>query len=285
MIRIYPALTVETVLSALILGPLVTSFPIDAYFGDPRFASYLLNILGDIHYVLPGVFLANPEPNIVNGQLWTVPYELACYIAIAALTVLGVKRRRALAPLAAAMVLAVFVIGRAIKYGGDFPQFATALPGPLLLASFLIGVSLYLYRDLVAFDGRLCLLSALAALALLGLIPNGEYVAPLPAAYLTIYIGLLDPTKIRLLRGADYSYGIFLYSFSIQQAVCATFPWARHWYLNILICLPLSTAVAALSWYCVEKPALRLRRGLMALEARLCGDPAVSAGKSRVSSI
>jgi peptidoglycan/LPS O-acetylase OafA/YrhL len=49
VIRIYPALTVEVLLSAFILGPWMTNLGLQAYFGDPQFRHYLLNILGDIH--------------------------------------------------------------------------------------------------------------------------------------------------------------------------------------------------------------------------------------------
>jgi hypothetical protein len=34
---------------------------------------------------------------------------------------------------------------------------------------------------------------------------------------LTVWIGLADPKWTALLRGVDYSYGAFLYSFAIQQ--------------------------------------------------------------------
>jgi peptidoglycan/LPS O-acetylase OafA/YrhL len=266
VIRIYPALIVESVLSAFVLGPFVTTYALSDYFRDWRFAAYLLNTIGDIHYQLPGVFASNPEPDIVNGQLWTVPYELSCYIVLAALTLLGVKRRRIVAPVAAVLVVVVFVVARFVKYHGAFPQFATALPGPLLLASFLTGVSLYLYRQRVPFESRLFFASALLSIALLGIIPHGEYLAPVAVAYATVYLGLLDPKKIALIKSADYSYGIFLYSFSIQQAVSAAMPWTRHWTINILICLPLSAAVAAFSWHVVEKPAMRLRKSIARLE-------------------
>jgi len=62
---------------ALILGPLLTEFPLSAYFRDSEFWAYFLNILGEIHYHLPGLFIHNPT-TAVNGQLWTVPFELAC---------------------------------------------------------------------------------------------------------------------------------------------------------------------------------------------------------------
>ncbi|MDB5459531.1 MAG: acyltransferase family protein [Caulobacteraceae bacterium] len=268
VIRIYPALAVETLLSAFILGPLATTFTLGAYFTSPLFFSYLLNVLGDVHYALPGVFLQNPHPVTVNGQLWTVPFELLCYISLAALTVLGLRKKRIIAPLATVASIVGFVIAKAIKYHGLFPVFDTALSGPLLVSSFLAGVTIYLYRDRIPWNIRWMGCSAVASILLLGVIPYGEYLAPIPAAYFTIYVGLTNPPRVGLLRSADYSYGVFLYSYAIQQMVCGTFPWARHWYANILICVPLSLVVAAISWRFVEKPALGLRGLVMRLDKR-----------------
>lgn len=75
VIRIFPALTVEVFLSAFVLGAIFTSMPLSRYFSKPLFAKYLLNIIGDISYYLPGVFTDNFETK-VNAQLWTVPFEL-----------------------------------------------------------------------------------------------------------------------------------------------------------------------------------------------------------------
>jgi peptidoglycan/LPS O-acetylase OafA/YrhL len=58
------------------------------------------NIVGHVHFALPGVFANNPLPSIVNGQLWTIPFELYCYITLAAVTFIGLKRSRKIGPLA-----------------------------------------------------------------------------------------------------------------------------------------------------------------------------------------
>src|SRR5450631_1065829 len=42
IIRIFPALFVEVVLSAFVLGPLVTTLPAQSYYSDPLFFKYLL---------------------------------------------------------------------------------------------------------------------------------------------------------------------------------------------------------------------------------------------------
>jgi peptidoglycan/LPS O-acetylase OafA/YrhL len=62
------------------------------------------------------------------------------------------------------------------------------------------------------------------------LVPNGDYLIAFPVAYMTIYLGLLNPGRQKLLLSGDYSYGIFLYGYPIQQAVAAFGPVMHEWY-------------------------------------------------------
>ena len=90
--RIVPALGVDILLSALILGPIFTAFTLADYFGGEQFGRYFLNIIGIIHYQLPGVFLDNPLGGVVNGSLWTVPYEILCYVLMSVMIGVGIVR-------------------------------------------------------------------------------------------------------------------------------------------------------------------------------------------------
>jgi peptidoglycan/LPS O-acetylase OafA/YrhL len=89
VLRIAPALAVEVFLCALVLGSMFTTLPLTKYFSHPTFWSYFGNLIGWIHFLLPGVFENNPLNIAVNLSLWTVPYELECYIALMALALLG----------------------------------------------------------------------------------------------------------------------------------------------------------------------------------------------------
>ena len=52
VLRIVPALAVEILLSVFLLGTVVTTLPLKDYFGDPKTRLYLLNVFGDVHYLL-----------------------------------------------------------------------------------------------------------------------------------------------------------------------------------------------------------------------------------------
>jgi peptidoglycan/LPS O-acetylase OafA/YrhL len=262
VIRIYPALIIEVVLSALLLGPLLTTVPLASYFESPVFGLYLMNVSGDIHYFLPGVFENNPYPNIVNAQLWTVPVELGCYISLSALTIVGVKKRFWIAPAVTLMMMLGYFLARLIKFHGQLPFIVGGIPGFLLVVCFVCGVSLYVYRDRLPWSRSLCAISGIASLLLVGVVPYGEYIVVPVVSYFTVCLGATNVRKLGILKGADYSYGIFLYGFVIQQTVVFLCPWAREWWVNILLCVPLAAAVAALSWHLIEKPTLKLRRYL-----------------------
>lgn len=263
VLRLVPALAVDTMLAAFVIGPIFTVVAYDQYFTDPRFFRYFLNIVGEIHYTLPGVFERNPWPDAVNQQLWTLPYELKCYAAIAGLALIGFVRhaRRFLmflvASAVAIVVVYVFVRGA---------QALTTVPGSVLVECFLVGIGGYLLRGRIVWSLALFVASSVLTLVLLS-VPAGDYFAAIPITYVTIYIGLTEPRRVKLISSGDYSYGIFLYGFSIQQSVVALLGvTGTIWYVNLAIALPVTCAFAAFSWWCVEKPALLLRPLLFRLE-------------------
>jgi peptidoglycan/LPS O-acetylase OafA/YrhL len=68
------------------------------------------------------------------------------------------------------------------------------------------------------------------------------------------------PSRIlrRLSKLPDYSYGIYIYAFPIQQLLLMKVPGLPPM-LHALIAFPLILVPAALSWHFVEKPALRFK--------------------------
>lgn len=266
-IRIYPALAVEVLLSAIILGPIFSELTIGAYVADPLFWRYLVNVTGHISFLLPGVFLHNPGPPAVNGQLWTVPYELYCYAAIAVLAFFKLAHRPIILLGTTIALQAIVIVHRAL----DDPaallhgRYGSHVTGVELVIAFLAGISVYRLRGRLPAGRKIGFAAGVLALGLLSL-PAGEYLAVFVAAYFTICLGVENPKKVSVLRGADYSYGIYLYGWPVQQALVATGDWARHAGTNLIASLTITCAVAALSWHMIEKPALGLRSPLKRIE-------------------
>ena len=261
VLRIVPALAVEALISAFILGPVLTSLPVRKYFADPQFSHYLLNIVGIIHYRLPGVFLHNPNGGIVNGQLWTVPFEFQCYFLLALLAFLGVAGSRRLIFLCVAGLQIALLASRIWLYHGHFHIEASAVHGHVLVMTFLAGVTLFSLRDFIIYNRTLFFVSAALTVVCLS-VPLGDYFVEYPAAYATVYLGLQNPRANSLHKLGDLSYGIFLYGFPMQQLVASWGVWTHHWYINFVLALPLTIIIAWLSWNLVEKHALKLKRHL-----------------------
>jgi peptidoglycan/LPS O-acetylase OafA/YrhL len=267
VLRIVPALAVEVTLSALIYGPLLTSYTVGTYFSDPQFARYFLNMVGDIHYVLPGLFADNPVSATVNAQLWTIPFELQCYLAIGGLATAGVLKRRS-------MLLCIVIIGqsiwawRALTLGDSGGSGGAS--GPVLVISFLVGVLFHVYRERIPLRPSLFLIALVGGFGLSSL-PHGAYFLPVPATYMVVYLGFLNPRPMKLVASGDYSYGLYLYGYPLQQAVASIGPASHHWWVNIGLALPAAFLIAVVSWHRVEKPMLALRRQLPFVEAAIVG--------------
>lgn len=258
VLRIVPALAVEITLSALILGPLLTSFALPDYFSDGKLWRYFLNVVGWIHYQLPGMFLTNPYPDVVNGSLWTVPYELECYAALVVLALLGaMKKPRIL--FALIMVGAVVLLTMSsLRQGSSLVMANTAVSGRTLILCFLAGMMFNAASSFVPYSGRLCVAALIASLVMLSF-PALYVFSPIPAAYATVWLGLQAPPKAKVIFSGDYSYGIYLYAFPIQQMTVQLLPDAGY-VKTLLIALIGTSLFAAFSWTFIEKPTLRLKR-------------------------
>lgn len=256
-IRLFPALTVEVVLSALVLGPLLTTLPLADYFSDPKFRTYFLNCIGYIHYELPGLFASNPYENIVNVSLWTVPFELECYLAITFFALIRLTRYPKL-------FLALFFVAITGKSAISLlTSTASAAPshigGRQLVLFFLAGILLYLNRSIIPRSGILALVSLAIGFIFLHN-SNLVYMAALPIAYITVWLGLLTPPKIPVIMSGDYSYGIYLYAGPVQQTLVNSTEIGKTYIGNVLLSLLFVSLFAAFSWHFIEKPTLKLKK-------------------------
>ena len=292
-LRILPALAVEIVLSAVVLGPLFTDLPVSRYATDPQTYRYFANVLGLIVYTLPGVFAHNPT-DVVNGSLWTIPHEIVCYAIMSVLVLTGLLRRPILVLGAAAAVIALgFLLGLGVlgEPGTILARLADKLfvdKASRLYVAFLLGIAAYLYRHRLPYDLRLIALAAamvfaagvldLTAVTAVPVMPFMNLVVLPALIYLTVCLGVTDLWVPALLRRGDYSYGIYLYGWPIQQALVALVP-ARDTVQQVLLALPCIIVFAMVSWHGIERPILSLRRRFSFVASRrLEAEPAQSAG-------
>lgn len=257
-LRLVPALAVEVTLSALTLGPMLSTVSRSEYFSDYRLLEYFGNIIGRIRYVLPGVFDGLPMSGIVNANLWTLHAELFCYFLMtgAMLTRLAYIR---------AVVTAVWILLTVAMTAVDLQTQVYELKGGVfnghvLVYSFVTGCVAYHWRDIIPASNWLALISAVTAYVLLKL-PYTTFVVHLPLMYLTVWIG----SKSLPSFGGDYSYGVYLYSYPIQQTLVLLLPGFREWWWIFLFAATTSMLFAAISWTFIERPALKLKRFITSL--------------------
>jgi peptidoglycan/LPS O-acetylase OafA/YrhL len=262
-LRLLPALAVEVTLSALILGALFTTLPLRDYLTSPELAGYFGNILGLVHFTLPGVFEHNRVPRVVNSQLWTIPFELECYVSLAIVSLLmGLRFRRVFVALL--MLLSLAATAAAVFWHTISP-FAP-LQGRVLVVAFLAGVGIHLYRDRIPYSSAIGVAAAVASMVFLQ-IANTAYLAAFPVAYLTVWIGLMRPPKIPF---GDLSYGVYLFHFPVEQTVAHVFPGIACWWRMTLIALPPTLLCAWLSWNLIEQPILSRKKLILAGVDRAC---------------
>jgi hypothetical protein len=162
LFRLVPALCVEVTLSALVLGPIYTGYPLTAYFTDPVFYRYFLNMFGFITFELPGVFVDNPWPRIVNINLWTLPSEFYCYLFMCAALVSKLVMHRAWYSWAFAACFVVLVLLNA------FDMIVSGFVGvavEVLIYSFFVGVLFFMWRERIVYSWPLFLLCSLLTYA------------------------------------------------------------------------------------------------------------------------
>lgn len=261
-LRLMPGLIVVVTLTAFVLGPLVTSFSLVAYFTDPQTYFYVVrnSLLLTPRANLPGVFTDNvfAFPNAVNGSLWTLPVEAGAYVAIALAASLfaGVRARYAAVVIGVGLVLLSPMVNLEVRIPvGTDGRFLPTIAE--LYVAFAVGALMWLERERLSLRWRYVAL-CVGALALLRTSVWNDAAYALTIPYLTIFAAFRLPAAVRKLtdRTGDLSYGIYITAYPLQQTVAHVYgPSLGAWTMMVLAA-PLIFLAAALSWHYVEKPAL-----------------------------
>ena len=258
-LRIVPALVAATLVTALVLGPALTRLPLAQYLADPalwRFIALTPTTFKSAT-ALPGLFSDNVFPYPM-GTVWTLKYEMLCYIGVFAAGLAGLMRQRIVAlGLVAALFVAIVALDLLHPDAGKATQ--TSLRLPFLFAA---GGVLYLWSDKLPVSWIVAV-SLLAATWLAAGTPLYKALLFAFESYGVIWLALAPGLSHPALEPhADLSYGTYLYGWPVQQTLVQLFPGAAA--LSLLPpAVAISLIVAALSWYVVEKPALSLKARLV----------------------
>lgn len=250
--RLFPGLAASVLLVALVMGPLVTTIPPQDYMTDPDTWSFIVKNITTIRvqYALPGVFETNPYPS-VEGSIWTLMYEIACYICVGFAGYIGLMARRSIATPVILVYLAV-TIAFAASGSTKFYQLAQFFR---LSQPFALGALAYLWRDRLP----LSLVALAAMVALLFVLPHGlgySFYLVVVLTYGALVLAVIPGGAIRAYnRIGDYSYGIYVYAFPLQ-GLMVWLAGSQTPMQNMLTAFPATLLLSVLSWHLIEKPVL-----------------------------
>jgi peptidoglycan/LPS O-acetylase OafA/YrhL len=253
LLRIYPAVFICTLLMVF-LGALLTTRDAASYWLSSQMHSFFFHnsTLRGIAFKLPGVFEEMKFGGAMNGSLWSLPVELRLYVIVAGLGLLGAFRNRATTNI----VFSVIVC--AALFAPHYLFFFKAVPANLRVgAFFLCGAALYTNRNSVPLHWSALLALILTAIAVHET-PAFDWIAGAVIAYGVFFIAFAK--KIYLPKVIkDYSYGIYLYAWPVQQLTAYLAPtWGPY---RMAACsIVISWVLGALSWHLIERPALKLKR-------------------------
>jgi peptidoglycan/LPS O-acetylase OafA/YrhL len=210
------------------------------------------------------LFAENTIPGEINGSLWTIRYEFLCYLLLGLAGCASLLNRRWFRLGLFALLLALFVATPDL----DLPSSIETALGRWSYwgrwaVYFLAGTVVYWDARFLRMNGiTLVLAISGVVVALAGPVFLQRLLGPLLLPWLMMHIAYLRPLASlgRKLPG-DFSYGLYLYGFPIQQLLMQFFP-SENW--SVFGVTAASTAAtlpfAVASWYWVERPCLRLKR-------------------------
>lgn len=257
-LRIAPAFIVAT-LAMAVFGSLITTLSFADYWRDPQVGRFVVATLTTFKSAsfLPGVFADNPL-RAPLGTVWTLKYEVLCYLGVLLFGVaVGLSRRGIALAVVAALGLAIVLLDILDPDAGKAVQ--TSLRLPFL---FGIGAVFYLYRDKVRITSWIVLMLVAAtwlaqdtAFYKAFNFATGAY----GIIWLAVAPGLSSPAFD---LKTDLSYGVYLLGWPVQQTLHAFSP---HMPIEAMlpIAVVLSLLVALACWHCVEKPALGFKARIL----------------------
>ena len=260
VLRILPALLVMLTLTVFGLGVYFTTLPLVSYLTESKTYLYLIkcaSLITGVAYNLPGVFDGNPYNNAVNGSLWTMPYEVKMYMLLAFtwLVLSATKMNKfKLFKFTIVSVLAtsgILFVACNYSFPTEFSRFSFM---------FFSGAAIYVLRKYIYLSHSLFWLALIALLW--STFINAHiffifYVLTIP--YILFYLAYIpsgDIRKYNLL--GDYSYGVYIYAFPVQQSVAAMVPGVSVLSM-IFISATATLLLAVISWHVLERRALGLK--------------------------
>ncbi|HLP84504.1 MAG TPA: acyltransferase [Phycisphaerales bacterium] len=263
-LRIYPAFIVATLVGVFFFAPVFGGGG-KAFISSIDPGKFILGLVTLDPGGFKGGFDQNPMPAI-NGSLWSIPFEAWCYVGVAALGLATILAKRpALMLLALVLAIAGSLIYeyRNLALGGGVLGQIVGSPKlwARLIPFFIAGQVFYLFRHRIPWHPAL-LAVAIAAMIAGCKVPHAlSIISPIAGPYILFAIAFLPSIKLQHFgKFGDFSYGLYVYAFPIQQSLVAKFGTDFAVWKLFVSSFFLTLAFAVASWYLVESPFLKLKK-------------------------
>ncbi len=212
--RLVPALLFVLLLTTFIVGPLVTSMSWGEYFSNSATYKYVSdNLLYKDNYSLPGVF-ENQHAFGVNGSLWSLSYEVGCYIFLLGVFCL-IRTNKLLANLLILFVIADSFFKFNLLFG--WVDARNHYDSGLLRLCFSTGALLAVNKDTIKLEWKV--LVGLVVLNVLfwqsGMV---EAIFAITCCFFALLLSATAMAKQVKIKH-DISYGIYVWGFVVQQTL------------------------------------------------------------------
>jgi len=279
ILRIFPAFWACLLVTVLFFAPIayyILNSTLDGYWlggqTDSPFSYLYKNLFLSIHQAdINGIITSATEQGILaeqsfNGSLWTLIHEFRLYILTGVIGFFLFKR-----PKRYWIFYVIFILYTVHHFLDSeksrilyrlYVNNATVL----LPIYFFIGSCFYLLRGKIKIN-TIGIILAILVTAISVYFEFHYYVFPFTYAYILLWLAVKLPFTDWERKYGDYSYGIYIYSFIIQQIFIL-----KGWIVDMhplvfsLISLFATLPFAFLSWKLVEKPVLRLKNWNMRKE-------------------
>ena len=254
-LRIMPGFWACLLVVGFVVAPLAAAlrgYPLTTPFtGDPSALRYVLGNSGllIVQYDIAGILAGTPEGVSFNGALWTLFFEAACYALVLGAGVLGLLRRRRWTILVLAGVLTLLTVLREVGIDVGINELVLRLG-----YVFVLGMVAYLYADKI--PARVDLLLVAVALTAVSALLFSDYrvVGAASLAYALTWLGTWQRAAWSMRH--DLSYGVYIYHWPIFQLLGLTVVASAPAILFLGVGLAMTTVVAALSWFLIERRAM-----------------------------
>ena len=261
VLRIYPGFIVAVLFCTFLVAPL-GSADAEVYFSRLDYGRVGGDMLLLKFRAVPEAFADNAFPGNVNGSLWTISYEFVCYLMVAALGLWGVLKRRS-------WLVLFFLLALALSIASHLDwQAQPALEDwlknlqswPRFIASFVVGMLFYLYRDRIPYNRRVFLLALFGFVFCTLVLRSVALATPVFGSYCLLYLAFHPRLPLQqFARRGDFSYGVYLYAFPVQQLLALYAGQNLNGLTMFAVSMLLSLMLAWLSWNLVEKPCLMFK--------------------------